>query len=99
VTARQVLIFLADDIARATMSTPNPSTAPTNGRPATESVPPNGQSGAAQAVPAAAAPSGKKGKAKKMPEPSEASKLIAQRISQLEMDAALDKDQEAELGG
>ncbi|EGS17306.1 uncharacterized protein CTHT_0066270 [Thermochaetoides thermophila DSM 1495] len=79
------------------MSTPNPSTAPTNGRPATESVPPNGQSGAAQAVPAAAAPSGKKGKAKKMPEPSEASKLIAQRISQLEMDAALDKDQEAEL--
>lgn len=41
---------------------------------------------------------GKKGKQKK-PEPTEASKLIAQRISQLELDAAGEKDQEAEIGG
>lgn len=39
---------------------------------------------------------GKKGKQKK-PEPTEASKLIAQRISQLELDAAGEKDQEAEI--
>jgi hypothetical protein len=42
---------------------------------------------------------GKKGKQKKAPEPTEASKLIAQRISQLELDAAGEKDQEAEIGG
>ena len=42
---------------------------------------------------------GKKGKQKKTPEPNEASKLIAQRISQLELDAAGEKDQEAEIGG
>ncbi|KAK3308884.1 myosin-like coiled-coil protein-domain-containing protein [Chaetomium strumarium] len=47
------------------------------------------------APPAAAA--GKKGKHKKTPEPTEASKLIAQRISQLELDAAGEKDQEAEI--
>jgi len=41
---------------------------------------------------------GKKGKQKKAPEPTEASKLIAQRISQLELDAAGEKDQEAEIG-
>ncbi|KAK3904980.1 myosin-like coiled-coil protein-domain-containing protein, partial [Staphylotrichum tortipilum] len=40
---------------------------------------------------------GKKGKQKKAPEPTEASKLIAQRISQLELDAAGEKDQEAEI--
>ncbi|KAL2159623.1 hypothetical protein VTH06DRAFT_2192 [Thermothelomyces fergusii] len=49
----------------------------------------------APAPPAAA--SGKKGKQKKAPEPTEASKLIAQRISQLELDAAGEKDQEAEI--
>lgn len=48
-------------------------------------------------APPAAAP-GKKGKQKKAPEPTEASKLIAQRISQLELDAAGEKDQEAEIG-
>lgn len=41
---------------------------------------------------------GKKGKQKKAPEPNEASKLIAARISQLESDAAGEKDQEAEIG-
>jgi hypothetical protein len=49
-------------------------------------------------APPAAIP-GKKGKQKKTPEPNEASKLIAQRISQLELDAAGEKDQEAEIGG
>lgn len=41
---------------------------------------------------------GKKGKQKKATEPNEASKLIAARISQLELDAAGEKDQEAEIG-
>lgn len=49
------------------------------------------------APPPAAVP-GKKGKQKKAPEPNEASKLIAQRITQLELDAAGEKDQEAEIG-
>ncbi|EAQ90657.1 hypothetical protein CHGG_02592 [Chaetomium globosum CBS 148.51] len=40
---------------------------------------------------------GKKGRQKKTPEPNEASKLIAQRISQLEHDAAGEKDQEADI--
>ncbi|KAK0652923.1 myosin-like coiled-coil protein-domain-containing protein [Cercophora newfieldiana] len=44
-----------------------------------------------------AAMSGKKGKQKKATEPNEASKLIAARISQLELDAAGEKDQEAEI--
>ena len=41
---------------------------------------------------------GKKGKQKKAAEPNEAGKLIAARISQLESDAAGEKDQEAEIG-
>lgn len=41
---------------------------------------------------------GKKAKQKKMPDPNEASKLIAAKISQLELDAAEGKDQEAEIG-
>ena len=40
----------------------------------------------------------KKGKQKKATDPSEASKLIAAKISQLELDAAGEKDQEAEIG-
>ncbi|KAM3075582.1 hypothetical protein ACMFMG_007719 [Clarireedia jacksonii] len=39
----------------------------------------------------------KKGKQKKTTDPSEASKLIAAKISQLELDAAGEKDQEAEI--
>ncbi|KAF7960722.1 hypothetical protein EAE96_000395 [Botrytis aclada] len=39
----------------------------------------------------------KKGKQKKGTDPSEASKLIAAKISQLELDAAGEKDQEAEI--
>jgi hypothetical protein len=40
----------------------------------------------------------KKAKAKKVTDPNEASKLIAAKISQLELDAAGEKDQEAEIG-
>jgi hypothetical protein len=42
--------------------------------------------------------SAKKGKGKKATDPNEASKLIAAKISQLELDAAGEKDQEAEIG-
>lgn len=51
-------------------------------------------------TPPAAAPSvSKKGKQKKAMDSNEASKLVAARISQLELDAAGDKEQEAEIGG
>lgn len=40
----------------------------------------------------------KKGKQKKATDPNEASNLIAAKISQLELDAAGDKEQEAEIG-
>lgn len=40
----------------------------------------------------------KKGKGKKAPNADEASKLIAAKINQLELDAAGEKDQEAEIG-
>lgn len=42
---------------------------------------------------------GKKGAKKKTPDADEASKLIAAKISQLESNAADEKDQEAEIGG
>lgn len=40
----------------------------------------------------------KKGKNRKAADPNEASKLIAAKISQLESDAAGEKDQEVEIG-
>lgn len=40
----------------------------------------------------------KKNKAKKTADPNETSKLLAAKISQLEQDAAGEKDQEAEIG-
>lgn len=40
----------------------------------------------------------KKGKGKKHADPGETSKLLAAKISQLEQDAAGEKDQEAEIG-
>ncbi|KAI9766753.1 MAG: hypothetical protein M1835_004267 [Candelina submexicana] len=49
--------------------------------------------------PAPAAPVPKKGKGKKAADPNETSKLLAAKISQLESDAAGEKDQEAEIGG
>ena len=42
--------------------------------------------------------SSKKGKQKKATDPNEASKLIAAKISQLELGKAEEKDQEAEIG-
>lgn len=47
---------------------------------------------------AGAANATKKGKQKKTTDPNEASKLIAAKISQLELGAAEDKEQEAEIG-
>lgn len=44
------------------------------------------------------APSNKKAKTKKAADPNETSKLLAAKISQLESDAAGEKDQEAEIG-
>lgn len=70
--------------------------------PATESPYTNGHhhhhmhEGGAQS---GAANMGKKGKQKKATDPTEASNLIAAKISQLESDAAGDKEQEAEIGG
>lgn len=40
----------------------------------------------------------KKSKGKKVADPNETSKLLAAKISQLEQDAAGEKDQEAEIG-
>lgn len=40
----------------------------------------------------------KKAKGKKAADPNETSKLLAAKISQLEQDAAGEKDQEAEIG-
>ncbi len=46
----------------------------------------------------ARAPASKKVAAKKATDPSETSKLLAAKISQLELDKAGEKDQEAEIG-
>ena len=51
------------------------------------------------ANPISAPPPGKKGKNKKAPDPNETGKLLAAKINQLELDAAGDKEQEAEIGG
>ena len=45
------------------------------------------------------ASTGKKGKNKKTTDPNETGKLLAAKINQLELDAAGEKDQEAEIGG
>ncbi|KAK4177476.1 myosin-like coiled-coil protein-domain-containing protein [Triangularia setosa] len=94
-------------VASPAATAPRPATPVANGVPSqpppADTVPvANGhavhthESRPAPAPPSAAAMTGKKGKQKK-PEPTEASKLIAQRISQLELDAAGEKDQEAEI--
>lgn len=96
-------------VASPAATAPRPATPAANGVPSqpppADTVPvANGHAAhthenrPAPAPPSAAAMTGKKGKQKK-PEPTEASKLIAQRISQLELDAAGEKDQEAEIGG
>lgn len=43
-------------------------------------------------------PPGKKGKQRKLADSSDTSRLLQARISQLEQDAAGEKDQEAEIG-
>ena len=48
---------------------------------------------------APAVPTTKKGKGKKAADPNETGKLLAAKINQLELDAAGDKEQEAEIGG
>lgn len=48
---------------------------------------------------APAASTGKKGKGKKTTDPNETGKLLAAKINQLELDAAGEKDQDAEIGG
>ncbi|CAP72837.1 uncharacterized protein PODANS_2_2670 [Podospora anserina S mat+] len=94
-------------VASPAATAPRPATPAANGVPSqpppADTVPvANGHAAhthenrPAPAPPSAAAMTGKKGKQKK-PEPTEASKLIAQRISQLELDAAGEKDQEAEI--
>jgi hypothetical protein len=49
-------------------------------------------------VPSQPAPASKKSKTKKASDPNETSKLLAAKISQLELDAAGEKDQEIEIG-
>lgn len=49
--------------------------------------------------PAPPPPAAKKGKGKKAVDPNETGKLLAAKINQLELDAAGDKEQEAEIGG
>lgn len=48
---------------------------------------------------APAVSTGKKGKSKKTTDPNETGKLLAAKINQLELDAAGEKDQDAEIGG
>lgn len=86
-------------------SGPRPATPMSNGSANHPADPPPATNGhpnhAHETRPAPAPPAnmaGKKGKPKKAPEPNEASKLIAARITQLEQDAAGEKDQEAEIG-
>ena len=62
----------------------------------------NGHASLPDAPAPSAAPTastGKKGKSKKTTDPNETSKLLAAKINQLELDAAGEKDQDAEIGG
>lgn len=80
--------------SRATSSHPTPETSYANGHHHHHhhhDAGPGHQSGPT--------PVAKKGKQRKVADNSEASKLIAAKISQLELDAAGEKDQEAEIGG
>jgi hypothetical protein len=54
---------------------------------------------APSAAPGLAVPPAKKGKGRKAADPNETGKLLAAKINQLELDAAGEKDQEAEIGG
>jgi hypothetical protein len=78
--------------SRTTSNHPHPDSAFTNGHHHHH----HHDAGVSHQLGSAAA--AKKGKQKKVPDNSEASKLIAAKISQLELDAAGEKDQEAEIG-
>ena len=93
----------------STAVNPTPTTVPTNSRPSSIPAPhPHGDppytNGHAHhhhphdGHPQSASNAAKKGKQKKAADPNEASKLIAAKISQLELGAAEDKEQEAEIG-
>lgn len=89
----------------ASTASPRPATPLTNGAgspPAPDPALANGHAAHNHETRPAPAPpttmGGKKGKQKKAAEPNESAKLIAARISQLEMDEAGEKDQEAEIG-
>ncbi|KAK3325726.1 myosin-like coiled-coil protein-domain-containing protein [Apodospora peruviana] len=94
----------ANPLVTSATTAPRPATPIANGT-ANHAVPdlamPNGHLAHGNETRPAPAPpttmAGKKAKQKKAPEPNEASKLIAARISQLELDAAGEKDQEAEI--
>ncbi|KAI9834833.1 MAG: hypothetical protein M1819_002741 [Sarea resinae] len=73
----------------------NPTSMPSNGTGDMQSADMNG--GVAAQNAASAAPAPKKGKGKKPANANETSKLLAAKISQLELDAAGEKDQEAEI--
>ncbi|KAL2056715.1 hypothetical protein ABVK25_003109 [Lepraria finkii] len=74
------------------------STAANNNNPALDYINGHGNLPDAPAPNAAsAAPVAKKGKNKKAPDPNETGKLLAAKINQLELDAAGEKDQEAEI--
>jgi hypothetical protein len=55
-------------------------------------------SAATTAIPSQPAPVSKKPKGKKTTDPNETSKLLAAKITQLELDATVEKDQEVEIG-
>ena len=84
---------------------PNPSTtsrssSTTNNAPSSEYINGHGNLPDASAPnPAPATSNTKKVKGKKAADPSETGKLLAAKINQLELDAAGEKDQEAEIGG
>jgi hypothetical protein len=92
----------ANPLVTTATAAPRPTTpmsatsSPMPDLPATNGHPPHSHEN--RPAPAPPVVMGKKGKQKKATEPNEASKLIAARISQLELDAAGEKDQEAEIG-
>ena len=81
----------------AASSRPSPTA---NNNPSSDYINGHGNLPDAPAPSAApAASTGKKGKSKKTTDPNETGKLLAAKINQLELDAAGEKDQDAEIGG
>ncbi len=77
-----------------------PSTRPAHNQAALDFINGNGPLPDSPASSSAAAPpTSKKTKGKKAADPNETGKLLAAKINQLELDAAGDKEVEAEIGG